>query len=138
MYDIILIESNDNNATIFKENKKYDLYIVSDENLCINDWYYYSISDENGNIIDNYSRYNKHSIGGYKIIATTNQYLIDNGMYIIDDEFIKLYKKKNGNVEIENIQYEMTNGWYPTYNDPDNSGCIQPAEPTGIINILIK
>lgn len=30
------------------------------------------------------------------------------------------------------IKIVMSEGWQPTYNNPDNSGCEQPAEPIGV------
>ena len=46
----------------------------------------------------------------------------------------RTYEVQNGDIfQVEGFEYELetrfTDGWMPTYNNPDNSGCDIPAEP---------
>jgi hypothetical protein len=99
---------------IFNSNKeKYNLYITSDEEIKEGDWYCSPngiISKHNGTEIlpDNWK----------KIILTTDQDLINDGVQAIDDEFLEWFVK---NPSCEFIQTErLEDGQYFDYLE-DNS-----------------
>jgi len=70
-----------------------------------------------------------------KIIAATDKSL---KLPLLDNESIDFFIKNQGNIKDFEIEHEMTEGWIPTYNNPDNINLDPPAEPTGFIKIITK
>jgi hypothetical protein len=81
--------------------KKYNIYITSNEEIKEEDWFYNIISlkpepfkaCENGNGYVNCNKYSHNRIDCKKIILTTDQDLIKNGVQAIDDEFLEWFVK---------------------------------------------
>jgi hypothetical protein len=98
-----------------------------------------------------------YSLSSKNIIATSDKSLgIVTGDKLIDSEtntreligkllpqipqlFIKEYVEVNG---IDNVLVEykenISGGWVPSYNNPDNSNCDQPAEPDGTFSLKVN
>ena len=77
------------------------IYITSDEEIKESDWFYNTISlkpepfkaCENGDGYVNCSKYSHYRIDCKKIILTTDQSLIQDGVQAIDDEFLEWFVK---------------------------------------------
>jgi hypothetical protein len=97
--------------------KKYNIYITSNEEIKEGDWFYNIISlkpepfkaCENGNGYVNCNKYSHNRIDCKKIILTTDQDLIKNGVQAIDDEFLEWFVKNPSceRVSIEEEDYSQ-------------------------------
>ena len=95
-------------STILKPNRH--IYITSDEEIKEGDW----CVDDIGDVFKiKYLRYFKEFCK--KIILTTNQDLIKNGVQAIDDEFLEWFVKNPSCEEIEVEEFE------PIYGHQNNS-----------------
>ena len=91
-----------------------NIYITSDEEIKEEDWFYNTISlkpepfkaCENGDGYVNCSRYSHYRIDCKKIILTTDQDLIKDGVQKIDDEFLEWFVK---NPSCEEVEVEKEN-----------------------------
>ena len=100
------------------------IYITSDEEIKEEDWFYNTISlkpepfkaCENGDGYVNCSRYSHYRIDCKKIILTTDQDLIKDGVQPIDDEFLEWFVKNPSCEEVE-VGY----GWI-RLTETDNEG----------------
>lgn len=63
-----------------------------------------------------------------RIVATTDERL---NLLKISDETIEQYLEYSARLWKIKVIPEISPGWVPTYNDPDNIGLAKPAEPTG-------
>jgi hypothetical protein len=87
----------------------HHIYITNDEDIKEGDWFYNTISlkpepfkaCENGDGYVNCSKYSHDRIDCKKIILTTDQYLILDGVQSIDDEFIEWLVKNPSCEEVE-------------------------------------
>ena len=85
------------------------IYITSDEEIKEEDWFYNTISlkpepfkaCENGDGYVNCSRYSHYRIDCKKIILTTDQDLIKDGVQPIDDEFLEWFVKNPSCEEVD-------------------------------------
>jgi len=85
------------------------IYITSDEEIKEGDWFYNIISlkpepfkaCENGNGYVNCSKYSHNRIDCKKIILTTDQELIKEGVQAIDDEFLEWFVKNSSCEKVE-------------------------------------
>ena len=122
------------------QHKFQHLYILSDEKIEEGDWYYHPFLKrivKASHVID----YREHRT---KIIASTDESLRFNPNvpnFLLGNEslpqpsqefieaYVKAYNEGNSITEFM-VEYEeyMTDGWVPTYNNPDNSNCESPAE----------
>jgi hypothetical protein len=127
----LVLDVNNNLALAFnksiEENALYKrtIYITSDEEIKVSDYVY----DSDINIvlqINNSEALKRYVENGrvfwYKIILTTDQDLIKDGVQEIDDEFLEWFCSKNGNVdyvEVINEPYEAgniyQNNWFDYY-----------------------
>jgi hypothetical protein len=94
---------------IYKIGKK--LFITSDEEIKIRDWYYDINDNESLFPIYQRSQDTKFYIGCEKIILTTDPQLIANGVQPIPDEFLEWFVK---NPSCENVEVRYS---YPTIDD---------------------
>ena len=136
------------------------LYILSDDEIIAGDYYvsktkrgniifkcdggegldsYYVDNYITGTPIDNTCRMSKENDKCFKIVASTDKsitpYSLVAMLFVI--KYVNAYYdgKTIIDVYLEMVP-EMSEGWVPSYNNPDNSGCDTPSEPTG--NMLIK
>ena len=93
--------------------KKYNIYITSDEEIKIGDWYLNGVIPTNERI--NKSR-GTNSASFYKskdvkkIILTTDQYLIKDGVQKIDDGFLEWFVK-NPSCEFVDVYNDKSVGY---------------------------
>ena len=117
------------NYILFKKDE--NLFIIDDK-IYLTD----QSKPENGDILillnDNKLTISPFSINTnytdllyYKIIATNYNLKLDIPIINVND--INLHELYVAGY------YEFTEGWYPTYNNPDNYNCELPSEPTGKI-----
>ncbi len=103
----------------------FHLYVLSYDKIKVGDWVYSSVLG--------FFQYHKGceiDITDRKVIATTNPKL-QLVLSEIDSEFINSFISNDGvgfdNIYVEMEEY-MTEGWIPTYNNPDNNNLDEPAE----------
>jgi hypothetical protein len=113
------------------ERSTQNIYITSDEEIKEGDWFYNIISlkpepfkaCENGDGYVNCSKYSHYRIDCKKIILTTDQDLIADGVQAIDDEFLLWFIK---NSSCEEVQFYELNG--EIFAEPTINYC-WPEEP---------
>jgi len=96
--------------------KTQNIYIASDEEIKKGDWFYNTISlkpepfkaCENGDGYVNCSKYSHYRIDCKKIILTTDQDLIKDGVQAIDDEFLEWFVK---NPSCEEVKTQLKLPW---------------------------
>jgi hypothetical protein len=97
-------------------------YITNDEEIKEGDWFYNTISltpepfkaCENGDGYVNCSKYSHYRIDCKKIILTTDQDLIKDGVQAIDDEFLEWFVKNPSCEEVDvdkNWNYPLDKRW---------------------------
>jgi hypothetical protein len=110
-----------------QHKKCYNIYITSDEE--IKEGYYYDLTH---NIVMKSIFYQSSDKNCKKIILTTDQDLIADGVQAIDDEFLKWFVKNPSCEEVKTIKV-------PYF---DESGCshllITPKEEPKLTNVCIK
>lgn len=84
----------------------------------------------NGDIYEVFDSKCKKVVASNDARYTPHSMISDNSM----EEYIGIFNAGR-DVAIHYVQYEMTGGWVPSYNNPDNIDCHEPAEPTGFMNI---
>jgi hypothetical protein len=98
---------------IHKINK--NIFITSDEEIKEGDWFYNIVSlkpepfkaCENGDGYVNCSKYSHYRIDCKKIILTTDQNLIKDGIQPIDDEFLEWFVKNSSCEKVDVIPSEF-------------------------------
>jgi len=79
-----------------------NIYITSDEEIKEGDWYYWTVTNSVQKAKkDNLKRLPKISDGSHKIILTTDQDLINDGIQSIDDGFLEWFVKNPSCEEVE-------------------------------------
>jgi hypothetical protein len=97
-----------NMKNIHKINE--NIYITSDEEIKEGDWYYWIVTNMRIKAIrDNLGRLPKFSDGSRKIILTTDQDLIADGVQAIDDEFLEWFVKNPSCEEVETYSLGVKN-----------------------------
>jgi hypothetical protein len=114
----------DKHMPIILDSENQNIYITSDEEIKDGDWFYNTISlkpeafkaCENGDGYVNCSKYSHYRIDCKKIILTTDDQLIADGIQAIDDEFLEWFVKnpsceeveveEESHIEIEEVSYE--------------------------------
>jgi hypothetical protein len=82
--------------------KNYHLYITSNQEIKEGDWYYWIVTNMRIKAIrDNLGRLPKFGDGSRKIILTTDQDLIADGVQAIDDEFLEWFVKNPSCEEVK-------------------------------------
>jgi hypothetical protein len=102
----LLIDNNGTLKNVLPIGLYHNIYITSDEEIKEGDWFYNIVSlkpeafkaCENGDRYVNCSKYSHYRIDCKKIILTTDQDLIKDGVQAIDDEFLEWF--------VENPTYE--------------------------------
>jgi hypothetical protein len=84
--------------------KKYILYITSDEEIKEGDWFITKTND----VLKVQKPEKSYDPIGKKIILTTDQDLINEGVQAIDDEFLEWFVK---NPSCESVEVELKNDW---------------------------
>jgi hypothetical protein len=127
------------------KRKNQHLYITSNRKIKMEEWF---INVKNNHLIkavDHEGFLGYFSSDGFaflyiqewhqKVESSTNPSL---NLPMISQQFIFEYAYKNGEIKEVRLETypEMTEGWVPSYNNPDNNGLDQPSEPTG--EFLIK
>ena len=90
----------------------YELYITSDEEIKEGDWYYLPRTNSVHKCIEATELNLERRLGVAKIILTTDQDLIKDGLQAIDDEFLELFVKNPSceSVEVEkDVFFESVN-----------------------------
>lgn len=117
------------------------LYILSDDEIKEGDWV---IDNRKG--CDNFIHQISCKVKGgvKKIIATTDQLEVDRRERLSilpspSQSFIERYCEKGG-IDKVMVEYQenVSGGWIPSYNDPDNSGLAEPAEPDGTFSLKVS
>jgi hypothetical protein len=107
------IQSNNESVHLTTQH----IYITSDEEIKEGDWFYNTISlkpepfkaCENGDRYVNCSRYSHNRIDCKKIILTTDQDLIKDGVQSIDDKFLEWFVKNPSCEEVETYSLGVKN-----------------------------
>lgn len=108
--DFILLNTNVPNwFEINLNTTKQNIYITNDEEIKEGDWFYNKISlkhepfkaCQNGDEYVSCSRYSHYRIDCKKIILTTDQDLIKDGVQAIDDDFLEWFVKNPSCEEVE-------------------------------------
>jgi hypothetical protein len=132
-WDIIPFGKIDEHIYIPFGRKSQHIYITSNEEIKEGDWYYYF-----GHII-NYEC-DEHTLtpNCKKIILTTDQDLIKNGVQSIDDEFLEWFVK---NPSCESVEIVIMNGGYDKSEDVPYQECykiiIPKEEPKQLTDLEI-
>ena len=98
-------------------NTAKNIYITSDEEIKDGEWHlhYYEnkpvISKSHNNAVKTINEI-AEQFGYKKIILTTDQDLINDGVQAIDDEFLEWYTKNPNCEEVEVIQLRKSSGYY--------------------------
>jgi hypothetical protein len=104
------------------------IYITSsDEEIKQGDWYYWTVTNSVQKAKkDNLGRLPKISDGSYKIILTTDQDLIKDGVQAIDDEFLEWFVKNPSceEIEVEEV-YPLTCCIQKEGKTKMNNGCME-------------
>lgn len=87
--------------------KFQNIYITNDEEIKEGDWYYYF-----GHVVKYNSDENTLTPNCKKIILTTDQDLIKDGVQAIDDEFLEWFVKNSSCEEVEVKPLRKSSGWY--------------------------
>ena len=114
MKNLFLLPTNPNDETgggiwVKKTRDWCNIYITSDEEIKEGDWFYNILSlkpepfkaCENGDGYVNCSKYSHYRIDCKKIILTTDQDLIADGVQAIDDEFLEWFVKNPSCEEVQ-------------------------------------
>jgi hypothetical protein len=104
------------------------IYITSsDEEIKQGDWYYWTVTNSVQKAKkDNLGRLPKISDGSYKIILTTDQDLIKDGVQAIDDDFLEWFVKNPSceEIEVEEV-YPLTCCIQKEGKTKMNNGCME-------------
>ncbi len=92
------------------EEQYQNIYITSDENIKSGDWVYDYITETV------YKLFDKPTTNEYKIILTTNQDLINDGVQSIDDDFLKWFIQ-NPNCEKVEVKSQHIDDSFHTTTD---------------------
>ena len=109
-----LVKDFDTNHTDFKAQHKY---ITSAEEIKVGDWYYLPRTNSVHKCIEDPTELNLEiRLGVAKIILTTDQDLIKDGVQAIDDEFLEWFVKKPSCEEVVVIYepknfFDVKKGW---------------------------
>ena len=95
--------------------KKYNIYITSDEEIKEGDWFL-----KQGKPIIKSGHIKHYAISEPKIILTTDQDLIKNGVQAIDDEFLEWFVK-NPSCESVEVEIETTSIQLPQQQLSENN-----------------
>lgn len=103
------------NEPLINSNATVHIYITSDENIKIGDWIFYTSAIGFCKTTISSKGLKQEGIPAKKIILTTDQDLIADGVQAIDDEFLEWFVKNPSCewVEVENEKVHV--GWEPDY-----------------------
>lgn len=112
----------------------YHLYIISLEEIKIGDWFY----DTRDRIISNKPL--QQTLFSKKIIATTDKSL---NLPKPSVDFINIFIDAHNSQQpitkvLVEIRENLSDGWIPTYNNPDNCNLEKSAEPNGTFSIKVN
>jgi hypothetical protein len=105
----LLIDNNGTLKNVLPIGLYHNIYITSDEEIKEGDWFYNIVSlkpeafkaCENGDGYVNCSKYSHYRIDCKKIILTTDQDLIKDGVQAIDDKFLEWFVNNPSCEEVE-------------------------------------
>jgi len=93
---------------IILDSENQNIYITNDEVIKEGDWYF-----DGANLVHKKTKYNDALVDGNKqakkIILTTDQELIKNGIQAIDDEFLEWFVKNPSCEFVEVLKYKSNN-----------------------------
>jgi hypothetical protein len=94
---------------IILDSENQNIYITSDEEIKEGDWYYLPRTNSVHKCIEATELNLERRLGVAKIILTTDQELIKDGVQAIDDEFLEWFVK-NSNCEWVEVLYDYLRG----------------------------
>lgn len=109
--------------------KPQHLYIISDDEIKNDDWWMYIDLQGTPMFPNQDEEIFKHDKLDKKIIASTDNLNLPQPSQSFITKYIEEYNKGN-KIEDVLVEYEeyITDGWVPTYNNPDNHNLEQSAE----------